>query len=177
MNRETTVCFTGHRPEKICTPFWEEDPAIDELKHQLQLRILAAVDQGYTTFLCGMARGVDIWAGEIVAGLWEPFRNLQLVAVLPFPGQTRGWEQEWVMRHRRLIKYCSEVITVSDHYSRNSFLERNRYLVDHASRLIGICRGESGGTGYTIRYARSKGLELDLIQLASHGAEPLTPFS
>ena len=75
------------------------------------------------------------------------------------------------MRHRRLIKYCSEVITVSDHYSRNSFLERNRYLVDHASRLIGICRGESGGTGYTIRYARSKGLELDLIQLAAHGAE------
>lgn len=173
MNRETTVCFTGHRPEKICMPFREEDPAIDALKHELQLRILTAVDQGYTTYLCGMARGVDIWAGEIVAGLWEPFRNLKLVAVMPFPQQAQNWEPEWVMRHRRLLRYCSDVVTISDHYVRGCFQERNRYLVDHASRLIGVCRGESGGTGYTIRYARSQGLELDVIQLAATDAGQL----
>lgn len=110
MEREKTVCFTGHRPEKICPAFSEEAPFIDAVKHQLQSRILTAVDEGYTTFLCGMARGVDIWAGEIVAGLWESFRNLELVAVLPFPEQTRGWSREWELRHRRLLRYCSQVI-------------------------------------------------------------------
>ncbi len=165
MERETTLCFTGHRPEKICTPFDEASPFIDGVKHQLQARILAAVDQGYTTFLCGMARGTDIWAGEIVAGLWESFRNLELVAVLPFPGQADDWARDWAIRHRRLLRYCSQVITVEDAYGRDSYLKRNRYLVNHSSRLIGVCRNEEGGTGYTIRYARSRGLELDLIRL------------
>lgn len=165
MEREKTVCFTGHRPEKICPAFSEEAPFVDAVKHQLQSRILTAVDEGYTTFLCGMARGVDIWAGEIVAGLWESFRNLELVAVLPFPEQTRGWSREWELRHRRLLRYCSQVITVEDRYGKDSFLKRNRYLVEHSSRLIGVCRKEEGGTGYTIRYARSKGVSLDLIHL------------
>ncbi|MGI5857279.1 MAG: SLOG family protein [Candidatus Merdivicinus sp.] len=165
MERETTVCFTGHRPEKICTPYQEESPYIDAVKHRLQARILAAVDEGYTTFLCGMARGADIWAGEVVASLWEPFRDLELVAVMPFPGQAKGWTEDWALRHRRLLRYCSQVITIEDRYGRDSYLKRNRYLVDHSSRLIGICREEEGGTGYTIRYARSKGLELDLIRL------------
>ena len=66
MERETTLCFTGHRPEKICTPFDEASPFIDGVKHQLQARILAAVDQGYTTFLCGMAMGFDLAAAEAV---------------------------------------------------------------------------------------------------------------
>ena len=176
MGEEITCCFTGHRPEKICTPYQEDSPYIDALKHRLQARILAAVDEGYTTFLCGMARGADIWAGEAVASLWEPFRNLELVAVMPFPGQAKGWAEDWALRHRRLLRYCSQVITVEDRYGRDSYLKRNRYLVDHASRLIGVCRGEEGGTGYTIRYARSKGLELDLIRLGSSAETPAFRF-
>ena len=55
-------CFTGHCPEKIDMP---ERKVIAALEKQ----ILAAIDEGFTTFIFGMARGSDILAAEIVMRL------------------------------------------------------------------------------------------------------------
>lgn len=52
-------CFTGHRPEKLHDP---ESVIITGLEHE----ICAAIADGFQTFISGMARGVDIWAAEIV---------------------------------------------------------------------------------------------------------------
>ena len=52
-------CFTGHRPEKIGIP---EETVIA----LLDKAISEAIRSGYSTFISGMARGVDIWAAEIV---------------------------------------------------------------------------------------------------------------
>ena len=164
--REKTVCFTGHRPEKICQPFDENAAPVRELRHRLQERILRAVDEGYTTFLCGMARGVDLWAGEMVLALQEPFRRLELVAVQPYPAQFRRWPPEWGKRYERVLRSCDEVVTISPAYRPDCYHRRDRYMVDHASRLIGVWReGSPGGTAYTIDYARRSGQELDLLLL------------
>ena len=61
------VCFTGHRPEKLRIP--EE-----EVKQFLTTEIQKAINEGYITFLSGMARGIDIWAAEIVLD----FKKVQL---------------------------------------------------------------------------------------------------
>ena len=45
-------CFTGHRPEKL-------KKTEEEIKKGLEEAILKAVSEGYTTFITGMARGVD----------------------------------------------------------------------------------------------------------------------
>jgi uncharacterized phage-like protein YoqJ len=37
---------------------------------------------------------------------------------------------------------------------------RNRYMVDHASLLIAVFDGQSGGTQNTIQYAMERGLEI-----------------
>jgi len=50
-------CFTGHRPEKL-------KRAETVIKKGLEEAILKAIHDGYTTFITGMARGVDIWAGQ-----------------------------------------------------------------------------------------------------------------
>ena len=57
--RSHRCCFTGHRPEKIGIP---EEMVID----LLDKAISEAIRAGYSTFISGMARGVDIWAAEIV---------------------------------------------------------------------------------------------------------------
>ena len=129
--REKTACFTGHRPEKLFPSDTETAAQVLEIRRSLHARILQAVDDGYTTFLCGMAQGVDLWAGDMVLSLQES------VAVLICPD-----------------------------YRPDCYYQRNRYMVDHASRLIGVWReGCPGGTQYTIQYAEKKGLELDLILL------------
>ena len=43
--------------------------------HALEGEILQTLADGYTTFLCGGALGVDTWAAEIVLRLWK---NLSL---------------------------------------------------------------------------------------------------
>ena len=57
--RSHLCCFTGHRPEKIGIP----DETVIAL---LDKAISEAIQSGYRTFISGMARGVDIWAAEIV---------------------------------------------------------------------------------------------------------------
>ncbi len=57
-------CFSGHRPEKLS---WNDD----DVKVWLEKEIRQAIADGYITFLSGMARGVDIWAAEIVLRIKE----------------------------------------------------------------------------------------------------------
>ena len=55
-------CFTGHRPEKL---FLVDKEIIRKLEREIEL----AIENGFTTFITGMGRGVDIWAAEIVLKL------------------------------------------------------------------------------------------------------------
>ena len=61
-DKKHCCCFTGHRPEKLHLP----EP---ETKRLLKKAIMQAVMDGYTVFLSGMARGIDIWAAETVLEL------------------------------------------------------------------------------------------------------------
>ena len=82
--RKHRCCFTGHRPEKLHKP--EE-----QIKKDLEVAILQAVDDGFVTFISGMARGVDIWAAEIVLRLRESNPAIHLVAASPY----RRFESRW----------------------------------------------------------------------------------
>lgn len=50
--RKHRCCFTGHRPEKLHQPEWL-------IKMALEKEIRLAIDDGFTVFISGMARGVD----------------------------------------------------------------------------------------------------------------------
>ena len=52
-------CFTGHRPEKLSISETEARPLLEKA-------IDTAIGNGFTTFITGMAQGIDIWAAEIV---------------------------------------------------------------------------------------------------------------
>lgn len=77
MNRPKCCCFTGHRENKLKR---SEKEILEDLKQAIN----QAIDDGYTTFITGMAYGVDIWAGELVLKkrFWN--RNIKLIAALPF---------------------------------------------------------------------------------------------
>ena len=52
IERSKACAFTGHRPEKI---YGKEAHVISELRRE----ILVAIEDGYTIFVSGGARGVD----------------------------------------------------------------------------------------------------------------------
>ena len=56
------------------------------------------------------------------------------------------------------------MIYVSKDYHKDCMLERNRYLVDHAVKLLAVYNGERrGGTAMTVRYARKLRREVIII--------------
>ena len=45
-----------------------------------------------------MARGVDIWAAEIVLHLRDEGRDIKLICASPYKGFERGWSADWQQR-------------------------------------------------------------------------------
>lgn len=85
--RHHRCCFTGHRPEKLSKP---ETEIIAELEKEIR----HAIEDGYTTFISGMARGVDIWAAEIVLRLRDAGQPIRLICVSPYEGFEGSWSAD-----------------------------------------------------------------------------------
>ena len=159
--KSKTCCFTGHRqiPKEV-------RPALEQELEQT-LRDLTA--QGVVYYGAGGALGFDTLAAQTVLRLLREFPQIRLILVLPCPEQTRGWRSEDVAEYQRILSSADKVVYVSDHYDRGCMHRRNRHLVDHSGTCVAYCARSTGGTAYTVRYARSKGLPV----LYLGGASPL----
>lgn len=166
MNKEATCCFTGHRPQKLPWGYDEDWPDCIRLKVRLGCEIEAMRQKGVTDFISGMAVGVDLWAAEIVVDLKRayPEDTIRLFAAIPFEGQANKWSSEYRERYYETLAKADGETTLYAHYNEGCTFERNRYMVDHSAHMIAVYNGEKkGGTKYTVDYARSKGLEIVII--------------
>lgn len=116
--RKKRCCFTGHRPQKISRPE-------RQIKNDLERAITQAVDAGYTTFITGMAYGVDVWAGEIVVRLRESHPELHLIAAVPFEGFESRWSREWKERYSDLLGKADLIRYICPSYHPGAFQRRN----------------------------------------------------
>lgn len=150
-DKQKTAAFSGHRSFKTGGGLFAQSP------EQMRLRLLeilrALAKEGYTHFLCGMAEGFDIMAGEAVVALQKEGAPLELVAVVPFPEQARGFSPELKARYDTLLAVAREVIIIKQHYSVDCFHARNDFLVANSSVLVCYYNGSGGGTQYTVRRA------------------------
>ena len=73
------VCFTGHRPEKLKRG---KRSIIQDLEEEIR----KAVADGLNVFITGMARGVDIWAAQIVLKLRAEGLDVRLICTCPYEG-------------------------------------------------------------------------------------------
>lgn len=161
--RKHRACFTGHRPEKL---------TITEVEAKAWLReaVMTAIDDGHTSFITGMARGVDIWAAEVVLSLRDTLKfttagqEIKLICASPYDGFEKSWSREWQATYWHIMNNCDLKKFVCPHYSRGCFQIRNKWMVDHSDIVIGIFNGTPGGTKNTIDYAIQQGLEVRYIE-------------
>ena len=142
-------CFTGHRPEKL---------GVSEARAKALLKsaIQQAISEGYVTFLSGMARGIDLWAAEIVIEEREKNDNIHLVCVSPFNGFEMRWSEQDKTTYYSIMEQADLVKYISQHYYKACFQVRNEWMVDRVSRVIAAYNGTKGGTKNTIEYAHRK---------------------
>ncbi|MCD8382031.1 MAG: DUF1273 domain-containing protein [Clostridiales bacterium] len=163
---EQSCCFTGHRTNRLPWLGNPSDFRTLSLTDALWKRIQSSYEDGYTHFLSGMALGTDLLCAELVLRLRADTGGaVELIPVIPYPGQAERWKQEDRCRYREILQMCREnLVVVSPCYSKTCYFLRNRYLVDHAAKIIGVYDGSpSGGTHQTLEYARQKGLEMELL--------------
>ncbi len=125
-----TCCCTGHRPKGF--PF---KYGIDKQKHKAYLEMLeekiklAITEYGITNFISGMAIGTDIDFAEIVLKLRNIY-PVTLECAIPCPDQTLKWNVNDKMRYDGILKRADKISVVSERYTPECMLKRNRYMVD-----------------------------------------------
>ena len=166
MERETTCCFTGHRPDRLPWGAWEDDPACCRAKEQIARALERAYEAGFRHFISGMARGGDLYFAEAVLALREQYPDVTLEGARPCPTQADGWSRQERLRYESILDQCNYETLIQHHYDRNCMMRRNRYMVDRSARLIALYDGDpKGGTFQTLAYAMKQGLTTDIISL------------
>lgn len=156
-----TLCFSGHRTEKLPEGKDEFNLMIQRLIYEIDKAIM----DGYDTFVFGACYGFDLICAERVLIRKKIVRpadpaNINLVAVVPFEEQAAKWKERDREKYFNILSECDEVITLHKHYQSGCYHERNRYMADNSSRLICYYDGSIGGTGYTVEYAESKSMTI-----------------
>lgn len=163
--KKDTCCFTGHRKIR------KGDEAA--IRAKIREQVLPLLDQGITDFMVGGAVGFDMLAAETLLDLREKEgKELRIISALPFLQWRKGWPMEAVEREDRILEKSDEILISAKGYSRQSYLHRDRRMVDASSVCIAYCTRMGGGTAYTVRYALRQGVPVvniadwDIGQLA-----------
>lgn len=151
--RSKRACFTGHRPEKLKV----EENAVHTV---LSNAIDEAIADGFQTFITGMARGVDIWAAEIVLDRQVKNPWIHLICAIPHPDFEKKWAPDWQKRYHAILAQADYLKTVCKGFSMESYQIRNEWMVDKSARIIAIYNGTRGGTAHTIAYGERQGVEI-----------------
>ena len=149
MHRESiAVAFTGHRTYRS-----EADEELRQLLEELYA-------EGARRYLCGMAWGFDLSAGEAVVQHKLLHEDVELVAVEPFAEFRSLFRGEDAERYDALIAAADCRVVVGEN-NVGAYMRRNDYLVDHSSLVVAWWDGRrDGGTAYTALRARRKGREV-----------------
>ncbi len=152
MEKGKICCFTGHRQ----IPSEERSKIADRLERV----IIKLYQRGVCYYGAGGALGFDTLAAQTVIHLRESCPGMKLILVLPCQTQTRGWMPEDVAEYERIKVQADKVVYTSQQYTRGCMHKRNRHLVDNSSICVCYLTKSSGGTAYTVSYAKAKGLEI-----------------
>ena len=134
------------------------------LKAVLEEQIAALVNASFTQFLSGMAEATDTWCAFSVLSLREKNPAIKLHCILPCKEQADKWSASSRDLYHSILEQADSIVYVSRSYYKNCMLDRNRFLVDHASMVLAVYNGvRRSGTGATVNYARKLGREIIVI--------------
>lgn len=146
--RNQTVCFTGHR--------YIEPNELEMVPQRLETVLIDLIEKGYRHFGSGGALGFDLLAAQIVLSLKEKYPQISLILVLPCADQTKFWSSSEIDHFEQIKSQADKVVCLTEKYYPGCMHRRNRHLVDNSGVCIAYLRKQSGGTLYTVEYAKSQ---------------------
>ncbi len=148
MEKKAICCFTGHR--EISS---EHRKALSVLLDGILNKLIA---RGFTEFRTGGALGFDTVVALKIIEKKKTNKNIRLHLFLPCKEQADMWTVAARQIYLFTIENADEVTYISDKYTKGCMLQRNRSLVNGTALCIGYCMKPTGGTAYTLDYARAQ---------------------
>ena len=162
-DKSVTACLTGHRPNKLHWGYNETKDSCITFKKELRNLLENFINDGFTNFLSGMAEGFDMIATEILLNLKNTYKDIKIIAVVPCLEQEKNWTPSQQNKYHNIIKKSDEYIILSNEYTPTCMMERNKFMVEHSSVVIGCFNGCRGGTYNTLLYAKKTGCKIITI--------------
>lgn len=148
IEKAKAVAFTGHR-------ILQSDFKREFLKEIIE----NLIDQGYNTFLVGMAVGFDSECFRILEQIRER-KEIYIVACIPCKNQSDKFNFEQKKEYKRMVLSADGCKLISQEYTPWCMQKRNEFMVDNAAILISYLRQNYGGTANTVRYAQKKNIKI-----------------
>lgn len=137
------VMITGHRPERLGDKAEAVRKWIEET--------LQGIDN-IEACISGMAKGVDYTFATVAM-----VKGLPLIAAFPYRHKLSEPEQ---ICH----DYAKEVHWETETWYKSCYLDRDRWMVDHADIVLVVWDGQPGGGAYyTMKYAQQQGKQIILF--------------
>ena len=158
-------CVTGNRPQKFP---WKYGKRLKHKKYLAEMarQIEKLIESGYNYFISGGALGVEQDFAEAVLRAKQVHAGIELEIAVPCRTQADRWSETERLRYLSILEHADRVEILSEQYTRYCMLKRNEYMVDKSDLVLAYWNGEeSGGTWYTMNYAKKKGKALIVEKL------------
>lgn len=152
IDKRRTACFTGHRN----TP----TNKIHQIEKELDRIIEMLYHREVIFYGSGGAYGFDMIAEKAVIRARKIHKDIKLILVLPCKNQDKYWTSENKKEFADILLQADKIVYTSDFYRKGCMYRRNRHLVDYSGYCICYLKKNSGGTAYTVDYARKNGLKI-----------------
>lgn len=141
------IAGTGHRPRLCPCGYRDPHPWLNKLREDISYNLRL---QNVDAVIGGCAIGFDTWLVQEALKL-----NIPVWSYVPFRGQGSKWPASSKKEYERILGESAKVKFISEEYSNEAFLKRDRAMVDDANKVYSLLNplSTSGGTFYTVKYA------------------------
>lgn len=152
IDRKRTACFTGHRKIHVRD--------IRKIEKQLDEIIEKLYQKGVIFYGAGGSYGFDMLAEKAVIRARNKHKDIKLILVLPCKNQEKYWTDDNKTAFAEIKNQADKIVYTSEIYSKDCMHKRNRHLVNFSGYCVAYLNKNSGGTAFTVNYARQNGLEI-----------------
>ncbi|MCL2569217.1 MAG: DUF1273 domain-containing protein [Oscillospiraceae bacterium] len=150
--REKTCFLTGHRDiprDKYPEVLAKLERAVDGL-----------IARGVEYFGVGGALGFDMLAALTVLRARRQHPEVKLILVLPCKDHDFGWPGEDRAIFEQIVSQVDKVVYTAEKYYGGCMYKRNRHLAEQSGFCVCYLDRVTGGTAYTVSYAKSLGVQI-----------------
>ena len=148
--RNKTACFSGHRNIS--------KQEIFQIEKRLEKTIEILYKKGVIFFGAGGAYGFDMLAEKAVIKAKRKHQDIKLILVLPCKNQYKYWNKKDIIQYKEILSNADKIVYTAENYYNGCMQKRNKHLVNYSGYCICYLYQNTGGTAFTVNYAKSKKL-------------------